>query len=135
MDLVNSAKSARRLTVTASVMALGLIGIVLSARSLNEGVVYGLHGRLLYAILNAVPFVAVTALLVLSRFVRWKWTPLLVSAVLVVESLLLFGAPSVAAEKHVDVDMAPIHFLQTHEGQYRFFDFDVLTPNWAHSMD
>jgi Ni,Fe-hydrogenase III small subunit len=55
----------------------------------------------------------------------------LVSAVLVVESLLIFGVPSGEAAKYVNVDMAPIHFLQKNEGQYRFFDFAVLTPNWG----
>jgi hypothetical protein len=131
MDFAHSAKAKRLFTVTSSVMLLGLIWIVLSASSLNTGIVYGHRARIIYAFLDAIPFLAVIALLVLGRFARWRWTPLLVSAVLVVESLLIFGVPSGEAAKYVNVDMAPIHFLQTHEGQYRFFDFAVLTPNWG----
>ena len=47
------------------------------------------------------------------------------------ESLLIFAVPSGKAPKYVNVDMAPIHFLQKHEGHYRFFDFGVLSPNWG----
>lgn len=131
MDFAHSAKAKRLFSVTASAMLLGLISIVLTAGSLNTGVIYGHRARIIYAFLDAIPFLAIIALLVLGRFARWRRTPLLVSAVLVVESLLIFGVPSGEAAKYVNVDMAPIHFLQSNEGQYRFFDFAVLTPNWG----
>lgn len=131
MDFAHSAKAKRLVTVTSSVMLLGLVWIVVSAGSLNAGVVYGHRARIVAAFLDAIPFLAVIALLVLGRFAKWRWTPLLVSAVLVVESLLIFGVPSSVAAKYVHVDMKPIHYLQKHEGDYRFFDFAVLTPNWG----
>ncbi len=131
MDFAHSAKAKRLFSVTASVMLLGLVWIVISSGSLNAGVIYGHKQRIIYAFLDAVPFLAVIALLVLGRFAKWRWTPLLISAVLIVESLLIFGVPSAESAKYVYVDMKPIHFLQKNEGQYRFFDFAVLTPNWG----
>ncbi len=57
--------------------------------------------------------------------------PLLVALVLVGESLLIFGVPGGGSAKVVNVDMAPITFLQKNEGHYRFLDFAVITPNWG----
>ncbi len=131
MDFAHSAKAKRLFMVTTSVMLLGLIWIVLATGSLNNGIVYGHRARIIYAFLDAVPFLAVIALLVLGRFAKARWTPILVSALLVAESLLIFAVPSGKAPKYVNVDMAPIHFLQKHEGHYRFFDFGVLSPNWG----
>ena len=132
MDLATSNKAKRLFTVTTSVMLLGLIWIVLAARTLNRGVVIGGHReRVIFAFLAAIPFLAIFALLVLGRFTTKKWTPTLVALVLIVESLLIFGVPSGEAAKYVTVDTAPISFLQNNEHQYRFLDFAVLTPNWG----
>jgi hypothetical protein len=131
MDLAESARGKRLFTVTTSVMALGLIWIVLAASSLNHGVVYSHRARLIYAFLDAIPFIAIIALLVLGRLTKYKIVPLLVALVLIGESLLIFGVPSGASAKYVTVDQGPITFLRTHEGQDRFFDFAVLTPNWG----
>jgi hypothetical protein len=131
MDLAESAKAKRLFTVTTSVMLLGLIWIVLAASSLNNGVVYGHRARYIYAFLDAIPFIAIIALLVLGRLTKYKIVPLLVALVLVGESLLMFGVPGGGSAKIVNVDMGPISFLQKNEGNYRFFDFAVLTPNWG----
>ena len=131
MDLAESAKAKRLFTVTTSIMLLGLIWIVLAASSLNDHVVYGHRARLIYAFLDAIPFIAIIALLVLGRLTKYKIVPLLVALVLVGESLLIFGVPGGGSAKVVNVDMAPIQYLQQHEGNYRFFDFAVLTPNWG----
>jgi len=45
-------------------MLLGLIWIVLAASSLNKGIVYGHRARYIYAFLDAIPFIAIIALLV-----------------------------------------------------------------------
>jgi hypothetical protein len=131
MDLAEGAKAKRLFTVTTAVMALGLIWIVLAASSLNHGVEYSHRARYIYALLDAIPFLAIIALLVLGRFTKYKIVPLLVALVMVGESLMLFGVPSGGSAKYVHVDMGPITFLKTHEGQDRFFDFAVLTPNWG----
>ncbi len=131
MDLAESAKAKRLFTVTTSVMLLGLIWIVLAASSLNNGVVYGHRARYIYAFLDTIPFIAIIALLVLGRLTKYKIVPLLVALVLVGESLLMFGVPGGGSAKIVNVDMGPISFLQKNEGNYRFFDFAVLTPNWG----
>ena len=131
MDLAESPKAKRLFTVTTSVMLLGLIWIVLAASSLNKGVVYSGRARIIYAFLDAIPFIALGALLVLGRLTKFKIVPLLVALVLVGESLLMFGVPSGASAKYVTVDQGPIAFLRQHEGEDRFFDFAVLTPNWG----
>ena len=131
MDLAESAKAKRLFTVTTSVMLLGLVWIVLAASSLNDHIVYHGRARYIYAFLDAIPFIAIIALLVLGRLTKHKIVPLLVAVVLVGESLLMFGVPSGGSAKYVNVDMAPIQYLQKNEGNYRFFDFAVLTPNWG----
>ncbi len=131
MDLVESARAKRLFLVTTSVMLLGLIWIVLAASSLNDGIVYGHRARYIYAFLDAIPFIAIIALLVLGLLTKYKVVPLLVALVLVGESLLMFGVPSGASAKFVTVDQGPIAYLSSHEGQDRFLDFAVLTPNWG----
>jgi hypothetical protein len=131
MDFATSLRAKRLFLVTTSAMLVGLVWIVVVSGPLNVGIVYGHKQRIIYAFLDAIPFLAVIALLVLSRFARARLAPMLIALVLVVESLLMFGVPSGGAAKFVNVDMPPINYLQTHEGQYRFFDFAVLTPNWG----
>lgn len=131
VDLAESAKAKRLFTVTTSAMLLGLIWIVLAASSLNGHVVYGHRARYIYAFLDAIPFIAIVALLVLGRLTKYKIVPLLVALVLVGESLVLFGVPGGGSAKVVNVDMGPITFLRTHEGQDRFLDIDVIEPNWG----
>jgi hypothetical protein len=131
MDLAESAKAKRLFTVTTSVMLLGLVWIVLAASSLNDHVVYGHRARYIYAFLDAIPFIAIVALLVLGRLTKHKIVPLLVALVLVGESLLMFGVPGGGSAKIVDVDTGPITYLQKHEHHYRYLDFAVLTPNWG----
>jgi hypothetical protein len=131
MDLVESARAKRLFTVTTSVMLLGLIWIVLAASSLNSGIVYGHRARIIYAFLDAIPFIAIGLMLVLGRLTRYKIVPMLVALVLVGESLLIFGVPGGGSAKIINVDMGPITFLQKNEGHYRFLDFAVITPNWG----
>ena len=130
MDLATSAQAKRLLTVTSGAMLLGLIWIVIAGAKLNHGVVLLHKARYIFMVLDAAPFVAVMALLILGRFTSAKFTPLLVALVLAGESMMMFVVPSGEAAKFVTVDTAPITFLQTHEGQYRYFDFAVLSPNW-----
>ncbi len=131
MDLLESARAKRLFTVTTSVMLLGLVWIVLAGSAMNQGVVYSHRARYIFAFLDAIPFVAIVALLVLGVLAKYKIVPLLVALVLVGESLLMFGVPGGESAKYVYVDQGPITFLRTHEGQDRFLDFAVLTPNWG----
>jgi hypothetical protein len=131
MDLAESARAKRLFMATTSVMLLGLIWIVLAASSLNTGVVYGHRARYIFAFLDAIPFIAIVALLVLGLLTKYKVVPLLIALVLVGESLLMFGVPGGEAAKYVHVDMGPINFLRTHEGQDRFLDVAVIEPNWG----
>jgi len=105
MDLAESARAKRLFTVTTSVMLLGLIWIVLASSSLNKGIIYGHRARYIYAFLDAIPFIAIIALLVLGLLTKYKIVPLLVALVLVGESLLMFGVPGGGSAKIVNVDM------------------------------
>jgi hypothetical protein len=130
-DLVENARAKKLFTVTTSVMLLGLVWIVLAASALNKGVVYSHRARYIFAFLDAIPFIAIIALLVLGILTKYKVVPLLVALVLVGESLLIFGVPGGESAKYVYVDQGPITYLRNHEGQDRFLDFAVLTPNWG----
>ena len=131
MDLLESARAKKLFTVTTSVMLFGLIWIVLAASAMNNGVVYSHRARYIFAFLDAIPFIAIIALLVLGMLTKYKIVPLLVALVLVGESLLMFGVPGGESAKYVYVDQGPITYLRNHEGQDRFLDFAVLTPNWG----
>jgi hypothetical protein len=131
MDLAENAQAKKLFTVTTSVMLLGLIWIVLAASAMNKGVVYSHRARYIFAFLDAIPFIAIIALLVLGILTKYKVVPLLVALVLVGESLLMFGVPGGESAKYVYVDQGPITYLRNHEGQDRFLDFAVLTPNWG----
>jgi len=131
MDLLESARAKKLFTVPTSVMLFGLIWIVLAASAMNNGVVYSHRARYIFAFLDAIPFIAIIALLVLGMLTKYKIVPLLVALVLVGESLLMFGVPGGESAKYVYVDQGPITYLRNHEGQDRFLDFAVLTPNWG----
>jgi hypothetical protein len=131
MDLAEGARAKRLFTATTGVMLLGLVWIVVTASSLNKGVIYSHRTRLIFAFLDAIPFIAIVALLVLGLLTKYRIVPFLVALVLVGESLLIFGVPGGESAKYVTVDQGPIAYLRTHEGQDRFFDFAVLTPNWG----
>jgi hypothetical protein len=49
----------------------------------------------------------------------------------VIETIFMFMVPPVQSPSKVVVDQAPITFLRTHQGQYRYLDLFVLTPNWG----
>ena len=117
--------------MTALFMLLVLVWGLYEVHPLNHAVIIGHKTRLALAMLDALPFVAVVALLVLGRFSKTRWAPILVALVLVGESLVMFVAPTVRAPKQVIVDQAPISYLLAHEGQYRYLDFAVLAPNWG----
>ena len=130
-DFATSAR-ARRLFTTTTVVALGLLTwSAVSAASLNNGFHEGHPTSALFQLLVALPFVAAALLLIVGRFARARAAPLLVTLVLVVESLLLFVAPTTEAPRHTQVDQAPLTFLQTHQGQQRYLDLAVLYPNWG----
>jgi len=43
----------------------------------------------------------------------------------------VFFVPTAQSPKVINIDYAPIHFLQANQGQERFLDFAVLYPNWG----
>ena len=126
-------RRAKWLFSVTTLAALGLtIQAALSARALNRGVVLSSHKAEVILIgLDALPFIALGLLVVLGRFHRYKVTPILVTIVLVGESIIMFFVPSAEAPKQITVDQAPIAFLQANQGQQRFLDFAVLYPNWG----
>jgi len=80
MDLAESARAKRTLHGDDLGDALGLIWIVLASSSLNKGIIYGHRARYIYAFLDAIPFIAIIALLVLGLLTKyrscrcsWRW--------------------------------------------------------------
>ncbi len=55
----------------------------------------------------------------------------LLAALLAVDSLALFLAPELAAPRAVQLDLAPVAFLQRHLGTQRFFTLGTLAPNYG----
>jgi hypothetical protein len=130
-DVLEHQRARLYLTASALFMALVLIWGWLVAEPYNRGIPHHEKVRLFLFGLSLVPFVVVVLVIVISLFQRWTWSPYLIAAVLVGESLFMFMVPTVAAPKSITIDYAPIRYLQTHEGEYRYVDLGVIAPNWG----
>jgi hypothetical protein len=131
-DLADNSSRAKRRFVAATVLMILVIALgIILGRPLDHRLILQGTGRVLFALAAGLPLVALTLMLA-SRLVSSASTRVtLVSAVVVAESLLLFITPTLAAPAHVTVDDAPLHYLQTHQGDDRFVDLSVLYPNWG----
>ena len=103
----------------------------LQAHSLNRGVILSSKARIIFMGLQAIPFVAIALLTLLTLFANKKYASKLLVLVIVGESMLYFFVPTAEAPKQITVDKAPIEFLQQHQGSYRYLDFGVLNANWG----
>jgi hypothetical protein len=131
MDFAASTRAKRLLTTASVFMVLVLLWSVREARGLNHGVVQTHKAHLIVIGLGLLPFIALALYLIIGRFSKVRVATLLVALVVVGESLLLFMVPTAESAKQITIDYAPIHFLQRHQGEERFVDFAVLTPNWG----
>ncbi len=130
-DFATSPRAKRLFNLTNLLALLLLIWAALEASSLNDGVVQSHKARLLLIALHALPFLALAVLAGLGFFATRRFALWVVILVLVGESLLWFIVPTTEAAKQINVDAAPISFLQANEGEYRFLDFGILDANWA----
>ena len=131
VDFTQSTKAKRLLTSATVLMVFVLLWCANEARPYNKGVVLSHKARIILIGLDLIPFIALALLLIVGRFYKARITPLLIALVVVGEALLLFIVPTVGSPKEINIDYAPIQYLQQHEGQYRFVDFAVLYPNWG----
>ncbi len=60
-----------------------------------------------------------------------RWLAGAVVALLVLDALVLFGVPELAAPRSVRVDTAPVRFLARHLGAARFVTLGPLQPNYG----
>jgi len=130
-DFTQSTRAKRLFTSSTVLMVFVLLWCVNEARPYNKGVILSHKARIILIGLDLIPFIALAALLIVGRFYKARITPLLIALVVVGEALLLFIVPTVGSPKEINIDYAPIQYLQQHEGQYRFLDFAVLYPNWG----
>jgi len=130
-DFATSARAKRLFNLSNLVALLVLLWAALEASSLNNGVVQSHKARLLLMVLHALPFLALAVLAGLGFFASKRFAVWVVALVLVGEALVWFIVPSTEAAKQINIDAAPISFLQANEGEYRFLDFGILDANWA----
>ena len=127
----NSRRAPRRLLIATVLMTLvAALGLLLG-QSLNHHLV--LHGaaRTLFFLAGALPFVTLALVLAVRFSSSASSRATHVGLILVLESICFFVVPTLAAPTQVSVDHAPLHFLQTHQGEERFVDLSVLYPNWG----
>ncbi len=74
-------------------------------------------------------------LLVLGIFAKKNFAALLVTILVVGESIFIFMVPTAEAAKQINLDTGPINYLQANLGEYRMLDFGVLQANWASQYD
>lgn len=130
-DVVESPRARSRLTYAAIFIALVLVWCTLVAEPYNRGVPHHAKVRIFLFALSLIPYLAVVLLIVLNRLTRLAWSTYLVAAIVVAETVFMFMVPTVGAPKSIDIDYAPIQYLQQHEGEYRFVDLGVIAPNWG----
>ena len=135
MDFASSKQFKRLFTLTTIVGLLLVLWSILGASSTNKGVILPGKTRIIFIGLDAIPFLALGALLIIGRLSKFRVATLLITLVLVGESILLYFVPTAESPKKITIDQAPITFLQTNEGQYRFLDFGVLNANWGTQYD
>jgi len=131
VEISERRRSSRYFTGAAIVMTLVLVWGALAAETYNRGVPHHEKVRIFLLALSIIPFVVILALLVLSRLTTFAWSTALIAVVVVGESLVMFMVPTLQAPKQITIDYAPITFLQQHQGEERFLDFGVLSPNWG----
>jgi hypothetical protein len=131
LDLVSEHGSRKHLRRATGLFAVILVACAIDGYRLDQGELHGTTNWVLFAILNFVPVAVTLALLLIARSAPPVRIQTLVVATLVAESLLWFMFPSLQAPSRVNVDQAPIQFLQQHQGEDRFVDLDVLYPNWG----
>ena len=130
-DFTTLSSARRRLTMASVGALLILLWSVHEAGPFNTGVTMSHKAHVVFLALGLVPFVCVLAYAVLARFGHVAWVPVVIALVFVGESLVMYVVPTAEAPKQITVDQAPITYLQTHEGEYRFVDFAVIFPNWG----
>ena len=130
-DLATNQRAKRIFNLTNALALLLLIWAALEASSLNKGLVQSHKARILIAVLHVVPFVALVAIIALGFFTSRRLVTFAVAFVVVGEALVTFWVPTAEAAKKISIDTAPISYLQTNQGEYRFLDFGILNANWA----
>ena len=130
-DFAASTSARRRLLVASVAATLILLWSVHEAGPFNHGVTMSHKAHVVFWLLGALPFFCVLAYAVLSRLGRFAWAPIVIALIVVGESLVMYVVPTGEAPKQITIDQAPITYLQTHEGEYRFVDFAVIFPNWG----
>ncbi len=122
----------RRPLALAGAAALAAVGAaVLVARPLTEqlGPVYGRHPYLAVATAWAALTVGAVLLAGLLRTPRAR--KLLAAGVMALDAMVLFAAPEFSAPRSVQVDTAPVAYLQHHLGDGRYFTLGPLAPNYG----
>lgn len=130
-DAAQSARARWRVAGAAGVTAVVLVVFVVTASSVNRGVILSGRLRLYHAALDAIPFVSLALLVAAMLLLRGRWRTGFVALVVVGESVLLFVAPMAVAPSSLTVNLAPVRFLQANLGQYRYMDVAILYPNWG----
>ena len=128
-DLLEGAVRRRRAVLSCVLVgAIALAGVFANVPlgGLVGGSVKGVVGTLI-----VLPFIAVAVLAFALLFLDARWLSRVAVAVLVLESLAYFAAPTLRNPASVTVDSGTISYLQQHQGMGRFFALGVLNPNWG----
>jgi hypothetical protein len=122
-ELARGAVSRRRLAAVTGAMLVVVAVAAIGARPLPHGDY--LAGSLAWGVAVVVAVAAVA-------FVRDSRRRVRAATLLVaVDALVLFALPQASAPRKVEVDTAPVEFLQRHLGTSRFFTLGPLQPNYG----
>jgi hypothetical protein len=131
LDLTSEQGGRKRLHRATWLFAVVLVACAIDGYRLDHGELHGTTNWVLFAILNLIPIAVTLALLLIAKSAPPVRIQTLVVVTLVAESLLWFMFPTLQAPTQINVDQAPIQYLQQHQGEERFVDLSVLYPNWG----
>jgi hypothetical protein len=117
---------------TAGVLTLVVLGLILiPAQSVLSSLdrLVGFRGYEAAAIIWAL--VTTVLIVVVGITADRRVAQLAIGLILIVDAGAMFMTPQLSAPSHISVDMAPVHYLQQHQGLSRVVTLGPLTPNFG----
>lgn len=130
--LTRTSAHRNRVVIAAAAVFAGVAVAVLAAQPVIASIVPLVRGGQTFLIASVAWAVLTVGAVVLCAFIpaaRLRAGAL--SLVLVCDAIVLFAVPEFSAPQVARVNLAPVHYLQRHLGQQRFFTLGPIQPNYG----
>jgi hypothetical protein len=129
-DLLGPSKRTRLLLACVLSLAAAVGGLLYTGSRMDGFLLP--HIEEVVRLVTSVGFLAGLLVIMAAALVAKPKTMVIIASVLLVlESLVLFIAPTFSSPSSTTVDQAPITFLLKHQGLHRFLSLGPIAPNWG----